>query len=174
MGSSAQTRKKTSATRASPPELRGPDLRDDALDLHSALTDLVRAYQSREREAVCCYDVSLGQSHALERLARLGPLSLNEFAASLFLEKSSATRLVDGLERKGYVTRRPNQEDARFVQIELTRRGRLLANKLEEDIIRERGEMLSELRAAERQVVIRALARLADIAASRATSGDSR
>ena len=30
-----------------------------------------------------------------------GPMTLNELAASLYLEKSSASRLVDGLEQKG-------------------------------------------------------------------------
>lgn len=143
------------------------DLRADALDLQEALTDLVRAYQFRDRDAICCYDVSITQSHALERLARHGAMTLNEFAASLFLEKSSASRLADGLERKGYITRRPHPEDGRYVQIELAKRGRALAAQLQEDLVDERAEMLLDLSPRDRRTVIRSLSRLAAAVASK-------
>lgn len=143
-----------------------PALRDDALALHHAMTDLVRAYQFCDRDAICCYDVSVVQSQALERLARDGALTVNEFAASLFLEKSSASRLIDGLERKGYVARRPSETDGRVVRLELTSRGRRLAERLEEDLARERGALLEELTIDERATVLRAMRRLADAAAA--------
>ena len=84
-------------------------LQRDAVALQRVLTDLIRVYQFRDRDAVCCYDVSIGQCHGLERLAHSGPMTLNEFAASLYLEKSSASRLADGLERKGYINRNLGQ-----------------------------------------------------------------
>jgi len=142
------------------------DLRTDALDLQEALTDLVRAYQFRDRDAICCYDVTLAQSQALERLGRHGPMTLNEFAGALYLEKSSASRLADGLERKGYVTRRQHPDDARYIQIELTKPGRALAQKLLDDLVDGRSEMLLELTSSERRTVIRSIERLASIAAS--------
>ena len=144
-----------------PQTTKSDALREDALALHQALTDLVRAYQFRDREAICCYDVSVGQSQALERLARSGPLTINELAATLFLEKSSASRLVDGLVRKGYFTRRRSQDDARYVRIELTRSGRALAERIEEDLVRQRGDLLAELTERERRVVVEAMERLA-------------
>jgi len=142
------------------------DLRTDALDLQEALTDLVRAYQFRDRDAICCYDVTLAQSQALERLGRHGPMTLNEFAGALYLEKSSASRLADGLERKGYITRRQHSEDARYIQIELAKPGRALAQKLLNDLVDERSEMLLELTPAERRTVIRSIEKLARIAAA--------
>ena len=138
------------------------ELRSDALALQEALTDLVRAYQFRDREAICCYDVSLGQSHALERLLREGSMTMNDFAAALFLEKSSASRLVDGLVKKGYVTRRQDQNDGRFVRIELTKPGRLLAERLENDLVSERSALLEDFSERERRTIVRALAKLAD------------
>ncbi len=138
-----------------------PKLRADALALQEALTDLVRAYQFRDREAICCYDVSLGQSHALERLLREGPMTMNEFAAALFLEKSSASRLVDGIVKKGYATRRPDQNDARYVRIALTKPGRVLAQRLEEDFVSERSALLSDFSERERGTIVKALGKLA-------------
>lgn len=141
-------------------------MRDAALSLHESLTDLVRAYQFRDREAICCYDVSLVQSQALERIARRGPMTMNEFAAALFLEKSSASRLVDGLVKKGYLLRRSDEEDGRVVRIELSKPGRVLAHRLEDDLVSARAELLSELSDAERDAVVSAMRTLARSAVS--------
>ena len=136
------------------------DLERDAVALQRVLTDLIRLCQFRDRDAVCCYDVSIGQSHGLERLANGGPMTLNEFAASMFLEKSSASRLADGLERKGYIERKPGLDDARYVRLELTRRGRTLQHKIERDLLDERLQVLADLTSDERKLVIESIARL--------------
>lgn len=151
--------------------VRRDSLTSDAEAFQDAITDLIRVYQFRDRDAVCCHDVSLGQSHALERLARLGPMSLNDFAAALYLEKSSASRLVDGLERKGLLSRSPDPEDGRYVQLALTERGRKLTQRIRRDLIGERVEILRRLAPAERKVVVEAIARLAEVAASRVEAG---
>ena len=147
------------------PNLKGlEDLERDAAALQRVLTDLFRVYQFRDRDAICCYDISTGQSHGLERLANGGPMTLNEFAASLFLEKSSASRLADGLERKAYLKRKPRADDARYVQLELTKRGRTLHDRIERDLIKERALVLADLSAEERTLVIESIARLSGAA----------
>src|SRR5262245_19696817 len=42
------------------------DLQDDAEALHAAVSDLVRIYQLRDRNQICCYDISVTQCYALE------------------------------------------------------------------------------------------------------------
>ena len=140
------------------------DLQRDARELQRVLTDLFRVYQFRDRDAICCYDISTAQSHGLERLAVGGPMTLNEFAASLFLEKSSASRLADGLERKGYLKRKARADDGRYVQLELTKRGRMLNESIERDLIEERAQVLADLTPEERAVVIESIARLSGAA----------
>ena len=153
------------------PSLKGQkDLERDAAALQRVLTDLIRVYQFRDRDAVCCYDVSMGQSHGLERLANRGPMTLNEFAASLFLEKSSASRLADGLERKGYVQRKPGVDDARYVLLELTRRGRTLHSRIERDLLEERALVLADLTPEERTLVIESIDRLFGAASARVST----
>ncbi len=147
------------------PSLKGQQsLERDAAALQRVLSDLIRVYQFRDRDVVCCYDISTGQCHGLERLANRGPLTLNEFAASLYLEKSSASRLADGLERKGYIERKPRADDARYVQLELTKRGRTLHDRIDRDLIEERAQVLADLNAEERRLVIESIARLCDAA----------
>ena len=153
------------------PRLEGQeDLERDAAALQRVLTDLIRVYQFRDRDAVCCYDISMGQGHGLERLANGGPMTLNEFAASLFLEKSSASRLADGLEKKGYVRKRPRVDDARYVQLELTKRGRTLHDRIERDLLEERALVLADLTSEERKSVIESIARLSGAASARVST----
>ena len=142
------------------------ELEKDARSLQDALTQLTRVVQFRDRDCVCCYDVSVAQSHALERLSRVGPTNLKDFATALFLEKSSASRLVDGLVRKGYVKRKPDPADARSVALDLTKRGRALWQRIERDLLEERGRVLADLAPGERAAAIRSIKRLAEAASA--------
>src|SRR3954469_1308194 len=95
-------------------------LDSDAESLHDALSELVRVYQFRDRDRICCHDVSVTQCYALEALVRRGPSGLNELAADLFLDKSTTSRVVATLKRKGYVSRSEHPEDKRAVVLEVT------------------------------------------------------
>src|SRR6185295_7416015 len=75
----------------------------DATALHEALSELVRVYQFRDRDRICCHDISVTQCYALEALLRRGPSGLNELAQELYLDKSTASRVVAALQRKGYI-----------------------------------------------------------------------
>jgi len=103
------------------PVLRGdPTLENDALALHRALGELVRVYQFRDRDRICCYDVSVTQCYALEAVVHDGPLTLNELAARMYLDKSTTSRVVDALQKKGYVDRQENPDDRRALRLEAT------------------------------------------------------
>ena len=90
-----------------------PTLERDAHQFYDTLSDLIRVYQFRDRDRICCYDVSVSQCYGLEALVRKGPMTLNDLAAYLYLDKSTASRVVDALERKGYVARAPHPDDGR-------------------------------------------------------------
>ena len=89
-----------------------PILQQQVEAFHEALSDFVRAYLLGERDQICCHDISLTQCYALEVLLRLGPSTLNALAAELHLDKSTASRVVAALQRKGYVGRGEHPADA--------------------------------------------------------------
>src|SRR5262245_16003138 len=95
----------------------------DALALHRVLSDLVRMFQFRDRDRICCHDISVTQCYALEALATHDGRTLNELAAELFLDKSTASRVVDALVAKGYAVRSPHPADGRAVLLTGTARG---------------------------------------------------
>jgi MarR family 2-MHQ and catechol resistance regulon transcriptional repressor len=118
-------------------------LERDARALYEALNDLVRLYQFRDRNVICCNDVSVTQCYAMQALSRGGTMTLGSLARELFLDKSTASRVVEVLERKGYVARSTHPEDARAIEIALTARGRNLHRKIEDTLVEEEKRLLA-------------------------------
>jgi DNA-binding MarR family transcriptional regulator len=69
-------------------------------------------------------DVSLTSASTMSTLDRTGPLRLTELATIEGVAQPSMTALVTGLERSGYVERRPDPNDKRVVLVALTDAGR--------------------------------------------------
>jgi len=142
-------------------------LERDTAELYDALSELVRVYQFRDRDRICCYDVSVTQCYALETLVRRGGMTLNDLAAQLYLDKSTASRVVDALERKGYMTRLPHPEDRRAVLLEATAAGRALEGKIRDSILAEERELLAGFAPEVRRSMTQLLRRLARATAMR-------
>jgi MarR family transcriptional regulator, 2-MHQ and catechol-resistance regulon repressor len=152
-----------------------PDARlhEDARAVYEALSDLVRVYQFRDRDRICCHDVSVTQCYALEALIRRGPITLGEVAAELYLDKSTASRVVGTLVKKRYVTRSPHPTDGRAVLLRPTAAGERLYAMIRKDLIEEEKALLSDFEPRARKAAAQIIARLARAAATRSglTSG---
>ncbi len=146
-------------------------LHRDAVRLYAALSDLVRVYQFRDRDRICCHDISVTQCYALDALGRLGARTLNELAGQLYLDKSTASRVVSTLERKGYVTRQAHPADRRAVLIDLTSTGRKLLARIQDDLVEETRQLLADFEPAVREAAPRLLERLARAAEQRLDHG---
>ncbi len=137
----------------------------DAEDLHEALNELIRVYQFRDRGHICCYDVSVTQCYALETLIKQGPLRLQVLAEEMYLDKSTASRVIDALERKGYVVRIEDLEDRRAIRVQSTASGQALYSAIRSDLIAEERVMIESLSPEARQaslMLLRQLARAAE------------
>lgn len=145
-----------------------PRLAADARELHGVLSGLMRVVQFRDRDRICCYDVSVTQCYALEAVLRRGPLTLNELAAHLYLDKSTASRVVKALAEKGYLERRPHPEDGRAVQLEATAAGRRLHGAIERDLLAEVETLVADFDPEVRRALASLLARLSRAAVASA------
>lgn len=93
-------------------------------------TELVRALETEL--AARGMDLSFTQFMILKRLANLGTTSATELARAVELDGGAMTRQLDQLERKGYLRRRPHEQDRRALRIEMTEAGNaLLLNLLD-------------------------------------------
>jgi DNA-binding MarR family transcriptional regulator len=157
----------TVQTGASPDATLGSDARA----FYAALSDLIRVYQFRDRDRICCHDVSVSQCYALEALVRRGEMTLNDLAAHLYLDKSTASRVVDALERKGYVDRAPHPGDRRALLLLATAAGRELYARIERDLLAEEEALLAGFDPEIRRAMTQLVARLARAAAARVDAG---
>ena len=144
----------------------------DARELHRAVSHLIRVYQSMSREQSCCYDLSVSQCWALEAITDHGPFTMNQLAARLLLDTSTASRVVDALERKGYVDRRRDPEEGRTLQLAPTRAGQKLRERIETDVLTREAGILEGLDPEVRHSVVQVIDELARVACPGIPSSD--
>jgi DNA-binding MarR family transcriptional regulator len=108
-------------------------------------------------------DLQTNQLSVMAVLLNDGDMLMGELAATEKVQPPSMTRIVNGLEERGYLARRPDPRDGRQCLVTLTPAGRevILANR------RRRDEWLTvriaELDPAEREVLRQAVAILAKV-----------
>ena len=143
----------------------------DAVALHEAVANLVRVYQFRDRDRICCHDVSVTQCYALETIVEHGPMRLSALADRLFLDKSTTSRVVSTLVRKGYVEQRADAKDGRATTLSATRQGQRLCARITDDLVDQQKQLLQDLDPDVRAGVVQVLRRLAQAADARFRSG---
>ena len=102
-------------------------------------------------------DLNLNQISAMAVLLNSGDQLMGELAAQEKIRPPSMTRIVNSLEARGYVLRRPDPRDHRQCLVALTDSGRdvLLANRRRRD--QWLAVRIAELDPAEREVLRRAV-----------------
>jgi len=126
---------------------------------------LIRMVQLRDRDSICCHDLSVSQCHALKALVER-PLMLNELAASLYLDKSTTSRIADALLKKGYAIRERHPEDGRARVLTITEPGRRLFARIEEQLIDSLQHLVADIEPAMRDSLLVLLDRLVKAAGS--------
>lgn len=144
-----------------------PELLRDATLLQDALGELIRVIQSRDRDRACCYDLSVSQCHGLETLIRQGPMTVNQLAAHLYLEKSTASRLAKSLLKMGLVRKRSPESDGRVVILQATEAGLRLSRRIRKDLATEYADLLEDLDPEVRKVLPGLVRRLTQSIAAR-------
>jgi DNA-binding MarR family transcriptional regulator len=155
------------------PTISAADLDRDAQAFQAAVADLVRVYQFRDRDRICCHDISVTQCHALEALVEHGQMRLSELTDRLFLDKSTTSRVVQTLVRKGYVEQRPDAADRRATALHPTAKGRRLCERITDDLVDQQKQLLQDLDPEIRVGVVTVIQRLARAAEARFRSGVS-
>jgi DNA-binding MarR family transcriptional regulator len=83
-----------------------------------------------DRKETACFGVSLSQHYVIDALDRKTELTMNELSQEVGLAMSTLTRIVDGLVRKGFISRFPSEIDRRKVCVILTDEGKTLSQNL--------------------------------------------
>lgn len=165
------------ASTAPPSDLRLPAVDDalirDADAFSQALESLARIYQLQDPRQTCSYGISLTECYALEAIATLGPVGVNEIAAALALDKSTASRAASSLVRKRLAARRPHPRDGRAIEVTATREGTRLVQRIRDASRSCHRELLAEFPPDVRRAAAALLQRIAATERACAVSGRS-
>jgi DNA-binding MarR family transcriptional regulator len=109
-------------------------------------------------------EVTLNQYRALVVLAGRSPIHMAELAHELALSPSSATRLVERLERKGLVSRSMSTTSRRAIDLRLEPAGEQLVAQVMAERRRQLVAILDQVPARRRGALCRAFEELARVA----------
>lgn len=107
--------------------------------------------------------LTLSQLNLLRALEEHGERPVGLVAEAAEVAGATATRMLDGLERQGLVTRRASVEDRRVVMIALTKRGRVAVEQKRARVDAKRREVFERLTPEERAGAEPLLRRLAEV-----------
>jgi DNA-binding MarR family transcriptional regulator len=97
--------------------------------------------------------VSPSEGFALMELAGGTPLTQRDLTQRLNLEKSTVSRLVAGLERRGLVSRRRDPGNRRFTKVAITDHGLAVVNHLAEAMLERHARLFAIMTPAEREAL---------------------
>lgn len=134
-----------------------------AADTDALLREVVRLFVQAQRTMTsCCSDASAKECEALLLIGQFGPLTVQDFAQRMGLEKTWASRLLTRLEKKRYVKRGAHPDDGRSWLVELTPAGTTERQALQSGLNDHASNLLKCVPVAERASVEQALATLRD------------
>ncbi|MFF4903920.1 MarR family winged helix-turn-helix transcriptional regulator [Streptomyces sp. NPDC001260] len=131
---------------ATPQQTQRPDTL--TLEVVELIGDVVARYHADFDEAAAQHALTGAQARLLSLLS-LEPLPMRKLAQKLKCEPSNVTGIVDRLESRGLVERRPDPADRRVKLAAATKEGRRVARELR-DGLRFAREPLAGLSDAER------------------------
>lgn len=99
-------------------------------EMDEVLSRLSLAFIQLERSGKCCEGLTLTQCHTLDVLSKNGVLTMNELSRRMGLAKSTMSRIVNTMVRKGWLERERVHGDKRLVSVRMTSEGNKMMKKM--------------------------------------------
>lgn len=136
----------------------GPHLASAQLAFQEQMVALVRAFGLlRPDRTPCGQAIPVSEAHALLELGRHAHLSQQELGTRLHLEKSTVSRLVGQLDKRGWIQRERDSEDKRVMNLSLSSNGESAATQLNHARATKFARILNAIPEDERETVMRSL-----------------
>lgn len=92
-------------------------------ELSRSLIEIAWHFGPKGLNGECCDDISMPEFLALDKISNTRDCPVQEIGQALGFTKSGATRIVNRLEKKGYVQKMTSSEDARVCCVVITANG---------------------------------------------------
>ncbi len=114
-------------------------------DLSRALIEIVRHFGPKGPNGECCENLSMPEFLALDKIANTEDCPVQNIGQLLGFTKSGATRIVNRLEKKGYVQKIKSFEDGRVCCVVITPQGENVLASTDERYSKEIEQLLSRM-----------------------------
>lgn len=94
---------------------------------------LARAFSSFDKkstESIRVFGLTQPQFSVIEVLGHLGPLKVGEICDKMLVSGGNMTLVLDNIEKLGYIERIHSKEDRRAIDVQLTKQGQELFEKI--------------------------------------------
>ncbi|WP_306320930.1 MULTISPECIES: MarR family winged helix-turn-helix transcriptional regulator [unclassified Streptomyces] len=133
-------------------------------DLAAMIVPLGRALTAAERPVLHAHDLTMWAYVVLLALGEESPVrSQNALAQAIGADKTRIIGVLDDLQARGLIARRPDPDDRRTRLLSLTPVGRRLRDTAQADIQRQEDRLLAHLPEADREPFLRSLQALAAV-----------
>jgi DNA-binding MarR family transcriptional regulator len=130
--------------------------------LSEAFSSVARQLRGTSQETLAPWDINPSHLRALRVLSRHGVMRLSELSDHLHIAPRSTTEVVDALETRGLVGRRPDPDDRRATLVELTEHGTSVLDAIRVARGTEAERVFDRLSPADREHLSRILRKLRD------------
>ncbi|MFJ1460661.1 MarR family winged helix-turn-helix transcriptional regulator [Nocardia sp. N2S4-5] len=141
-------------------------------DLAAMIAPLGRALMAAERPILDSHGLTMWAYSVLLALGRGPARGQGVLAEEIGADKTRIIPILDDLQERGLIERRPDPADRRAKLLAVTARGRTLARAAQADIQAMDERLLSRLSTADRRGFLSALATLADLPRDDLVGGD--
>lgn len=117
------------------------------------IREIVWRFGAQGIKGECCGDLTAPEFRALRLASAQDKCSMQHIAQGLGFTKSGATRVVDRLEKRGFLKRMRSPEDGRVCCVEPTLSGSALVERINRENQRRLAHILSNLDPSMQQVL---------------------
>lgn len=137
-----------------------PKFEEQVVELERLLRVVHGVIKRRGREILADFDITTPQFNALLILVNNGNLTIGELGERMFLACSTATDLIDRMERNELVTRVRDTNDRRVIRLQVTDKGHQMVKEVLEARKRYLSSVVQHLPEEETDIMILGLRHL--------------
>ena len=114
-------------------------------ELSRSLLEIVWHFGPKGLNGECCDNLTMPEFIALDKVSSTKDCPVQDIGISLGFTKSGATRVVNRLEKKGYVKKIKSHYDARFCCVDITEKGELVLKSTDSRYLEKIHELVAKM-----------------------------
>ena len=131
-----------------------------ALRLYVALTRTYKFLLDKDQRNIRSYGLNTSEFGVMELLYNKGSHPIQQIGDKILITSGTMTYVIDKLEKKGLLVRRPCDNDRRIIYAELTEAGKSKMSEILPNHYKALAEAVESLTSAEKEIMIEMLKKI--------------